>query len=404
MSKLDQYYRFSKVAGVNIHIQSNGQPLIQVCQVEANGNQLDITKKFTDLTSINQLKEHLPAKAVISLNLSGKGILHKRIDKVETIDQNAFSKVLPNVKLEDFYMQNFISGEYSFVSIARKTEAGKWLNQLNELNFQPLLLSLGVFPIENIIPQLNIYEHQAIIGGYQIQRNDKGEWIDVKATEESSAFAIKLASEKMDEKLLIPYATAFQLVMINQLDTVRANDEKLDKILNAKQSEQKLKVQGVIALAVIFTLLLLNYVTLSWFNSSNAVLSEQVGKYAETTSNEQEVSDKIKQKQTLLHALGWDGGINKSILIDQVASLMPPEITLQAISVNPVDVADSRVQKMVVYDDKKIIITGNSEKIIPVNEWIARIKTKSWVKNIQLENFAFDNELNTGRFIIAINY
>lgn len=403
MSKLSQYYRLNKVAGVHIHLTSDGQQ-IHLCMVEANGNQLDITKKLTDLISISQLKEHVPGKTAVSLNLSGKGVLQKRIDKVETIDQNAFSKILRDAKMDDFYVQNFISGEFSFVSVIRKSDADKWINQLKELSFQPLLLSLSVFPVEHIIPQLNIYEREALIAGYQIHRNEEGEWSDIKQAENQSSFVFKLGSEKIDEKLLIPYAAAFQLVMINQIDPIAAKHEQLDRGLHSKLADTKLKVQGAMVLIAIFTLLLANFILLSWLNTSNAALSEQVGQYTETNSNEQEISDRIKEKETLLHTLGWDGGINKSVLIDQVSSLLPVEVKLREVSVNPVDVAESRVQKMTIFYDRKMVISGNSEKIIPVNEWIARIKTKSWVKNIQLENFAFNSELGTGQFTISIDY
>jgi len=39
-----------------------------------------------------------------------------------------------------------------------------------------------------------------------------------------------------------------------------------------------------------------------------------------------------------------------------------------------------------------------------VNEWMARIKTKHWAKDVQLENYSFNNELNTGQFIVNITY
>lgn len=403
MSKLNRYYRLNQVAGVHIHIGNDGAQ-IHLCAVEANGNELTITKKNADITSIGQLKEHLASKSIISLNLSGKGVLQKRIDKMETVDQNVFNKILPNAKSEDFYVQNFISGEHSFVSVIRKTEADKWISQLKELTFQPLLLSLGVFPVENIIPQLNIYEPEVIIGGYQIQRNEKGEWLNTKTVEVTSPFAFKLASEKIDERLLIAYAAAFELVMIDQLDTIAVDAEDMNKALQSRLAEQKLKVQGAVVLIIIFTLLLVNFIALSWLNASNTELTGQVGKYAENNNNELEISDRIKEKDALLHTLGWDGGINKSILIDQISSLLPSEVILREISVNPIDIAGSRVQKAVVFSDRKIVITGNSEKIIPVNEWIARMKTRVWVKNIQLENFAYNNELNTGQFTISINY
>jgi len=403
MNKLNQYYRLNQVAGIHIHMDSDGQR-IQLCAVEASGNQLSITKKAADLTSMGQIKQQLPEKTMIALNLSGKGMLQKRIDRVEAIDQNTFNKVLPNAKQEDFYVQNFVSGEYSFVSVIRKAEADKWINQLKDLTFQPLLLSLGVFPVENIVPQLNVYESEITVNGYRVQRNEKGDWIDVKFTGESSAFSYKLASEKIDDRLIIPYAAAFGLVMHNQLDPIHSDAEDLNKTFQSKLSNQKLKVQAAVILTIIFTLLLANFIALSWLNSSNRALTEQLGKYTETNTNEQEIADRIKEKETLLHQLGWDGGINKSVLIDQVSSMMPSEITLLDIAVNPIDIAGSRVQKTTVFYDRKILITGNSEKVIAVNEWIARIKTKFWVKNTQLENFAFNNELNTGQFTLSINY
>jgi len=403
MGKLDPYYRIGKVTGLNIRLGGEGQ-LISLCSVEASGNQLDIIKKKTGITVLAQLKEMPPSKTAIALNLSGKGILQRRIDRAEAIDAGIFSAILPNAKLEEFYVQNFISGEYSFVSVVRKSEADRWISGLRELGVEPLMLSLGVFPVEQILSQLNIYEAEAVIAGQLVERNQKGEWVDVQPSDAEPQFAFKLGSEKIDQSLLVPYAAAFQLVMVNQLDPIAADVEGLQQVLESRLAEQKLKVQGAIVLAGIFILLLANFILLSWLNSSNAALSEQVGKFAQTSNNEQQMAERIKEKEALLHTLGWDGGVNKSVLIDQVASLLPPEVKLREITVNPVDVAGSRLQKGTVFYDRKLVISGNSEKIVPVNEWIARIQTHPWVKHIRLENFSYNNELNTGQFTVSIDY
>src|SRR5882757_7874292 len=127
---LEQYYRINEAVGVSIHIHSDGSVLLQLCSVAASGNELNIDKKVTDLKATGQLKEHIPAKSVIALNLSGKGVLQKKIEKTEEINQNNFNQILPNANIEDFYIQNFISGESSFVSVIRKVEADKWINEL----------------------------------------------------------------------------------------------------------------------------------------------------------------------------------------------------------------------------------------------------------------------------------
>jgi hypothetical protein len=74
------------------------------------------------------------------------------------------------------------------------------------------------------------------------------------------------------------------------------------------------------------------------------------------------------------------------------------------VAVDPIDIAATRQQKKVVFSTRNIRVTGMSERIIPVNEWLARIKTRPWVKNVQLDSYAFNSELNTGQFSVMIDY
>ena len=102
--------------------------------------------------------------------------------------------------------------------------------------------------------------------------------------------------------------------------------------------------------------------------------------------------------------LGWDGGINKSILIDQLASLLPADVSWREVTINPIDATTSRMQKTLQFMDRKIRVIGNAQRIVPVNEWIARAKTQKWVKNIQLDSYTYNSELNTGQFTVLIDY
>jgi len=155
---------------------------------------------------------------------------------------------------------------------------------------------------------------------------------------------------------------------------------------------------------VFFILLLVNFCLFSWLNSSNVRLTEQVSRSAQSTDDIQKINEEVQQKEGLLKVLGWEGNINKSALVDQIASLLPPEMSWKEVAVDPVNLADSRQQKQIVFYTRKIRVMGTSEKIIPVNEWIARIKTRAWVKNVQLDSYTFNSELNTGQFSIVIDY
>jgi len=273
------------------------------------------------------------------------------------------------------------------------------------LGFKPLKLSLGPFPIENIVSHLNIYEQDFNIDGHQIKLNEKAEWLSYQYKASSpSQLPLKIASEKIDQRLILPYAAVFQLVLSNTLDPVCAEVGTLQTTLKITISNNRIRVQGFIVLIVFFILLLGNYITLSSLTSSNSSLNEQASLSTQNTNTLQALNEQVKKKEAELKALGWDGGINKSSLIDQISALLPQEINLAEIAVNPVDHASSRTQKSFVFANRKIQVIGNSQQIISVNEWIARIKTKKWVKNIQMDSYTFDSELNTGRFLVTIDY
>jgi Tfp pilus assembly protein PilN len=405
MKMLEPYYRINQAAGVCINLLKDGTLDIGCCSIMARGNQLDIAQKLSGIPAVEGLTKHLRAKTPIVLNLSGKGILHKQIEKTETIDQANFNKILPNANVDDFYIQHFISGDASFVSVIRKSEADRWINQFRQQGLVPLSLSLGPFPAEHIFPQLNVYGGEIRFDGHIIGRNEQAHWTSYRYDETALApFALKAESEGIDEKLVIPYAAAFQLILAAKLDIIQADVPSLTKELSGKLSDHKLRVNGFLMLIVCFVLLLVNLVIFSWLDSSNTRLASQVSRFVQRTSNSQDIDEQVKKKEALLQSLGWDGGINKSALIDQLASLMPEEISLKEIAINPVDLNSSRAQRALVFFDRKICIAGTSGEIIPVNEWMARIKTKPWAKNVQLESYTYNNELNRGQFTLTLNY
>jgi Tfp pilus assembly protein PilN len=405
MSILEQYYRINQTAGVSIHLKTDGTAVINCCSLTASGNRLDMDQKLPDMLSVEELNKHLSAKTNIALNLSGKGILHKQVEKIGEVSQGNFSKILPNGNIDDFYVQNFISGDWSFVSIVRKAEADKWINRLKELGFVPLSLSLGPFPVEHILPQLNIYGSDIQFGGNLIERTERGDWKSYRYQETAlTPFALKVESEGIDEKLVIPYASAFQLILASKLDVIEAGVASLEDEFKHKLDDQKLRVNGAIILFAFFALLLINFVVFSQLDFSNARLASQVSRLVRNTSNVQDVGDQIRKKESLLEILGWEGGVNKSALVDQLAALMPEEISLQEVAVDPIDLNTSRAQRSLTFFNRRIRISGMSDKIVPVNEWMARIKTRSWVKSMQMESYTYNNELNTGQFTITLDY
>ena len=405
MDLLTQYYSISQAAGIAVNIRKDGSSEVSCCQVITDHKQLTIEKKVVALDAIDVLPRHIDVKIPIALNLAGKGILFKQLTGIAEDNQHDISRILPDLNSNDFYLQQFISGDQVFVAMIRRTVADHWMNILQQQGFTVLMLSLGPFPVAHILNQLNIYENEVLFNGNKISRDEAMNWTGLSLDSSFTApFTLKLDSEVIDQKLVLPYAAAFQLVLAAKLELIRANVESLEARFQQTIDTKKFKVKGALVLGIFFILLLVNFVFFSWLNSENIQLNEKVSLSANSSSDMQALTDKIKEKETLLNDLGWDGGVNKAMLVDQLAALLPGEITVKEIAINPVDDLGNRNRQELKFIDHRIRMAGSSVRIIEVNEWIARIKTKKWVKNVQLENYNYNNELSTGKFNIIVDY
>jgi Tfp pilus assembly protein PilN len=287
----------------------------------------------------------------------------------------------------------------------RKTEVDKWINNFKEKGFIPLNLTFGPFPIQHILSQVNIYTDNITFDGHLIERNTQSEWLDYKYTETASAeYTLKIESEVINEKLVIPYAAAFQLILSNKLDLIQANVLSLDETFRNFVAGRKNKAMIFFMLILFFILLLVNFFIFSELNTNNITLSQNLAQSSQDITDINEVSNQIKGKESLLTELGWDGNANKSKMIDQLAALLPNDVHWQVTEINPLESSKLNNLKGLHFLTNTIKVTGESERIISVNEWLARIKNKWWIKDVELESYNYNNESKSGRFVAIISY
>jgi Tfp pilus assembly protein PilN len=402
---LRQYYRIGKAIGLNVHLSGDDGWTISGCSVAINGNNLDIKQKAVLPKGLDEFSKKIKGGAPVALNLTGKGILIKKIERQEELTDTIISKLLPNAKAGDFYIQNFQTGDSSFVAMIRRAEADKWLKRLEQAGFQIIVLSLGPFVLQQIRLQLNVYESRLVADGHQVEYDQQGNWLTYSHQAENKApFPLKIGEEKIQEQLLIPYAAAFQLALSPDLLPISAEVPSAEAAYQKKLADKQLKVNAMVVLCAVFVLLLINFALFSYLHGQNQQLADTVSRNSHDLNDVQKQSQQVADKEALVKKMGWEGNIKKSSLIDQIAQLLPPEIKWEKISIDQSLPPAPGENKERQFADKQIMISGYADRIIPVNEWMARIRTRSWVKDVQLENYTFNNELNTGQFSIRINY
>ncbi|MFD0766145.1 hypothetical protein ACFQZI_14875 [Mucilaginibacter lutimaris] len=391
--------------GISILIRGRGIR-VSALSVSRNGKKLELDKRLKDKPNLAELIEDLPPKSVIALNVAGKGVLTKvETGATDTNSETIFARVMPGADRADFYLQQFQSGGRIFLSMIRKAEIDPLIMQLSEKGFRVVMLSLGPFPVNQVLGQLNQYGEEVIFDGHELILDANKSWQSYRFQEErKNEFPIKLGVEQIDEQLLLPYAAAFQAILYERIDTVEADTELVGKQMDRFRKTGALKKKGAIVLGAAFFLLFGNFLILSKLTADNGRLQEELSLHATQASDIDAIAGKTAQTEQLVKLMGYSRSVFKAVMIDEVARLMPQEIHLSGVEINPAVVRRTGNQSGQLFTDRRLVITGACASIMPVNEWLARIKSLKWVSRAELRDYGLGSEEDQGPFTIIINY
>ncbi|MFD2162283.1 PilN domain-containing protein [Paradesertivirga mongoliensis] len=405
MSSLGISQWLNSAAGLELHLLQNGSISGRLCTISIQKNSLSIDAKSEFTGSLEEILKKVPKDKQVSISLSGKGILTKKSEKEEDITEDKLLRLYPNIDPTQFYIQNFISGEFSFVSIVRKEVLDEIIRACKKEGISPLLINLGAFASSHILKQLNSYGNELKFDGHVISLSETGEWQDYKYSASSRAeFPVKIGIEPIGEQYLLAYAAAFQLVLYYKLDAVEMPVDAIQHNLSDFEQKQKFNFRLGTILAVFFVLLLINFLLFSYCDSKNNVLLAEVSQSTASVETLQQTEKSIEENEKLLKGIGWYKGISHAWLADQLGQSLPPGIRLKEISINPLNPIESNRQRKEIHKIGTIELVGETSNLDAVNELIYRLKSKSWLKRVNLDNFSPSPENDQQNFAITLNF
>lgn len=357
---LQNFGKLSSLTGLEIHTSKSGEFALQACTIRLAKQELIFELAKADLKSVLHLSKHDQA-GPIALCLTGKGVITKQIELVAVLDAQVINQVLPNANPDLFYFQHYNDATHSWISAIRRSEADEWLSQLKEHGFEVLALSLDRFPLEGVL---------------------------------------KPAVEQLDERLWLAYASAFQVLLQQDLVTVKHNGLERER-KQAFARSQVLAVGRVFGLALL-VLLLINFALFSYYSDELNKLSTQSNTTAAEVGKLKQMESDIYQKTAFITQAGWTGGLNYAYLTDQLLSCMPAKITLQEFAINPLNEALSKNKHEDLYETKTVRISGTCLDAGMLNNWIFAIKAKDWVSGCKILNYAINPDDGAALFAISI--
>lgn len=405
--------------GVEIQVAADGTFLIRVVTVSRAQQQVFITQKqefkikgeddkTNGASSLSLLKKQLNTiafKHPIVLTLTGKGILIKKTVRLNSLNLQSIQQVFPAYQAEAYYLQHFQSGELSYLAFIRKELTDPILEAFHNQGTPVLSLSLGPFVVNPVIDQLNCYDAFLNFDGHQIVLTMEKDWQDYTYLPGvMSSYPLKIDIESIAEQFVLAYATAFQLLLHDRLEMIAVPLPALNDALQEYMAKLKFEQGGKLLFLGSFVLLFLNFLLLTYYQSTNQELLTKAGARSNLFADKEQLTADLKEKELQVKQIGWNQGYSYAYLCDQIGQTLPPGILLTVLKINEMQEPGTGLAKKTPAETGHISITGTSPGIYQINDWMYALQQKAWVKKVRLEAYTKDQQQGTEVFTLTLNY
>ncbi|WP_149915207.1 hypothetical protein [Sphingobacterium cavernae] len=389
-----EMYSFQSCIGLEVDINLSEQ--ILSTYIERKAKSINI-KDFNSFNNIKEVAEYVQniGDALVSLYVKGKGILIKSIESLDPnkseLSEKEIQNLLPSYTTENFYNVQFKGKDKIWLAIVKRQPVDDLLNSLRENNILPIQVFIGPFGLSNILKQINIYNNSYIFHGHRIETDENGEWISYDfSVEHQNPFNIKVGNKTISHEYLSSYAAAFSTLLYDFLPNLSLTKDDLEfQFLEAKE-KIKLNLNSKIVLGVLFILLVTSTIFFHHYYQQNQQLSNSISTQNISEKQLEELIKQTRDQEQKLKQLGWNGGISKAWLLDQLGISLndSPAITLTNIAINPSQEKRVGHQIDTEIDNRNTIrLSGFVYSLESLNSWIRKLNQTKWIETVRITKY-----------------
>ncbi|MCE3229882.1 MAG: hypothetical protein K0S32_4433 [Bacteroidetes bacterium] len=384
-----KYLVKSEICGVEVNFSDEGV-IYHYSILKNKGKKLELTETGTSKDELKLPKSIEKNKIPLVLVINGKGVILKKISLSENSEasfEDLIKSNLPTINPDEFFIQIFRQENFTaFITLCRKEQINNILSTVRDKNYQVANVLIGPPSIIGLQPLWNNFNslptslHKAeLTNGFADTFSN--------STEKEQ---VKIEDISFQSDYTLGFSGALSYLMQNPL--VETNNEELLAIEKNHKEKNKLRFIMIVLVAITFTVAAVNvFFYTSYFDKNNKLeteLSVYQGKYEQIN---QLLADYQKKKDLIENA----GILNRNKLseyADKIAKTIPDEVVLSELYFNPKDESEDSEDSLVKFRNKELIIKGNCNKSLIINEWVNVLKMQKFVKDVSLEKFAYNNE------------
>ncbi|NQD71524.1 hypothetical protein HP439_12395 [Sphingobacterium shayense] len=408
--KVEQWYSVKEAIGISCLIGSQ-DTVFNLCRVKRDRDGIDIldNKSFSNRDELARyLKEykHLP----VAFQVQGRGILIKSIPRLEEVSKDDIVPVFPNYNEEEYVFSYFAGLQSAWLALARVELVKDLFSFFQQTGIQVVRLFVGPFVVDNVLDQLNGYSGHFSFDGHQISRH-----VEQKVWESytydpalKSRFSVKLQGADIAEQYVMAYAAGFSLLLHHFVQDLHVSYPQADDYFDEHLQKERFKINGMVLLIVFFVLLLVNTVLYTHYQSKYEMIDYQSKEHFSNTSELGKLSESVSRNDSLLVALGWNGGIEKSWLINQLTLSLKETSGMewQEVEINPVVARRFGGTQGEIDNRFKIVVTGSCQRLNELETWVRTLGQLPWLNQVEISKFVDQKKHGSilKDFVVSMHY
>lgn len=356
------------------------------------GGKVELVEKgSSDIFNVpsSVLKNKIPLVFV----LNGKGVVLKKISIPEGTANNYSDLIrenLPAINTADFYIQLYKQSDHSaFIAFCRKEQLNEALRPLQQENFNIASVHLGaaaVIALQPVWGNLNAFA----TSGHTVELSNNVVDSIVPSEINDNNTAVTFDGIAVSAPYVIGFGCGLAYFMrraLNESENAELNDLPLKHL-----QKNKLNVLMIAIVAIAFVLAVSNVLVYTNFFDKNNKLETELQVYQGKNEKINNLLNEYTKNKDLIEGAGVLTKNKLSEYADKIAITLPDEVSLAEFYFNPLTENEDEIDSVVKFDNKHIVLRGNCNKSLIVNEWLNVLKMQKFVKDVSLEKFVYNSE------------
>lgn len=395
-----KYLVKQEIAALEVNFHENGT-IYYFTWLKNKGKKLTI-----ELTSVvaelNELpKQIIKNKIPLSIIINGKGVIIKKIDLPNdgSWDINEIIRHnLPTINSEEFCVQLYPQVNNSaFISLCRKEQLNGLLDQLKQSKYDVADVYIGSPSIIGLQPLWASLNHLETSTHSVELTNGVVESIQ---TSTSHAGKVKIDDLEVEQNYTLGFATGLSYLMRNNF--VQSSNMELKHIHDLHVEKNKFRFLTITAVAIAFLVAIINVLFFTNYFDRNNKLETELSVYQGKYDQINKLLNDYQSKKELIESAGILNKNKLSEYADRIGATIPEEVILSHMYFNPKNEDIESEDSLVKFENKRLVIKGNCNKSLVVNEWLNVLKMQKFIKDVSLEKFSYNKDGALPNFEIKI--